>query len=225
MTGIQTVAFDIDGTLYAEWRLYGALIPYVLKHFAFFRAYRKVRKVLRRSAPLADLFEYQARLLAAELRIPVPAARSQIENVIYRGLTPYFEKIPPRAGCVEAIWAFKSAGLKIALLSDFPPAQKGSVWGIRSLCDAVLGSEEIGALKPSKYAFGNLSAALGVPCDRILYVGNSVAADIRGAKNAGMKTAYIMPLWRRLCRRPLPGADISFRTYRQLQKLVLPQRR
>nr|WP_059370693.1 HAD family hydrolase [Treponema endosymbiont of Eucomonympha sp.] len=98
------------------------------------------------------------------------------------------------------------------------------MWGILSLCDAVLGSEEIGALKPSKYAFGNLSAALGVPYGRILYVGNSVAADIRGAKNAGMKTAYIMPLWRRLCGCPLPGADISFRTYRQLQKLVLPQR-
>ena len=49
----------------------------------------------------------------------------------------------------------KSAGLKIGILSDFPPSQKSDIWGIKELCDVCIGSEESGALKPSVYSFWN----------------------------------------------------------------------
>ncbi|MDR3283971.1 MAG: HAD family hydrolase [Treponema sp.] len=218
---LKAVAFDIDGTLYSDWSLYLRIIPYVIKHLSFFLAYDRVRKTLRRTAPLADFFEYQARLLAEELHIASPEARELIDRIIYQGLKPYFKKIKPYAHSIMTVRAFYDAGLKIAILSDFPPAQKGDIWGLAQFCDVILGSEEIGALKPSKYAFGILANTLEMLPEEILYVGNSIASDIQGAHNAGMKTAYRLPLWRKITGKIPVQADISFRNYRQLQKFVL----
>ena len=110
---------------------------------------------------------------------------------------------------------------KIGILSDFPPEQKEDIWGVREKCDVVLGTEAVGALKPDSHSFIELSKALGVPPEKILYVGNSVKYDVIGAKNAGMKTAFILTGLRKLFRIPLKMADISFTNYRQLQKIVL----
>lgn len=219
--GIKAVAFDIDGTLYADWRLYTRISGYFLKHLFFFIQYNKVRKVLHQTAPLADFYEYQSRLLAKLMFTTPERAREKIEDICYEGLKPYFVKIKPYKQVYETIYALKSAGLKIAILSDFPPEQKGRVWGVRSLCDVCLGSEEIGALKPSKYAFGTLAQELHLAPEEILYVGNSIKYDVRGANYAGMKTAYFMDFKHRLFNRKCAEADISFKTYRQLRNIVL----
>lgn len=218
---IKAIAFDIDGTLYPNMRLYLRLIPYFLKNIKFFITYSKVRHILHRTAPLPDFFEYQARLLGGMLDIPSSDARALIDEKIYSGLSPFFTKVKPYSHVLETFVVFKEHGYKLGLLSDFPPSQKGDVWGVAPICDAVLGTEECGALKPSIYPFGLLSRALDVPMESILYIGNSIRSDIKGAKSAGMKTAYIMPFWRRLFNIPLKEADISFRNYRQLQKIVL----
>jgi len=221
MAGIKAVAFDIDGTLYPERRLYSRIVFYFLRHISFFIKYNKVRNVLHRTAPLADFYEYQARLFASEKGITPEQAKDEINTICYEGLKPYFVKIKPFPQVYETICAFKSAGLKIAILSDFPPEQKGRVWGIRSLCDVCLGTEELGALKPSKFAFGMLAKKLDLLPEEILYVGNSIKYDIRGANAAGMKSAYLMTKMHALFGRGCPEADISFKTYRQLRNIVL----
>ena len=219
--GIKAVAFDIDGTLYADWRLYVRIAFYFIQHFSFFIKYNKVRHILHRTAPLADFYEYQARLLAELMYTTPEIAKDKIESICYEGLKPYFVKIKPYKQVYETIFAFKTAGLKIAILSDFPPEQKGRVWGIRSLCDVCLGTEEAGALKPSPYPFGMLAKQLQLEPDEILYVGNSIKYDVHGANNAGMKSAYKMNFIHRIFNRPCKEADISFKTYRQLRNNVL----
>lgn len=218
---VKAVAFDIDGTLYANWRLYVRIIPYVLRNISFFLKYAKVRLVLHRTAPLGDFYEYQARLLALELRTDVDMAKNKIRSIVYEGLAPYLGKVKPYPHIKETFLAIKDAGLKLAILSDFPPEQKGDIWGTESLFDVICGSESLGALKPSKYTFALLAAKLDVRPSEVLYVGNSVSADVHGAAGAGMRTAYLMPLWRKMLNRPLPEADISFKNYRQLRELVL----
>ena len=221
MKDFKVIGFDIDGTLYPAWRLNIRVLPYVIRHLPFFLHYRKVRKILHRTAPCPDLYEYQARLLALEMNITVADARELLRVYIYDGLKPFFEKIRPFSHVAETIRAFKAAGYKIVLLSDFPPEQKGAMWGIPGSCDMMLGTEQIGALKPSKYPFGIMAMALDVAPSKILYVGNSIKYDIKGARNAGMSTAYLLPWWKRLLHIRCPLADISFGTYRQLQKIVL----
>ncbi len=221
MKEIKAVAFDIDGTLYPNRRLYRNLIGYFLKNFMFFYFYNNVRHILHRTAVLPDFYEYQARLLAEEMKIPVEKAKEKINAIVYKGLEPFFVKIKPFDYIEETFIAFKDANLKLALLSDFPPEQKGDVWGTKKHFDVILGSEECGALKPSVYPFKVLAESLNLEPSEILYVGNSIRCDVEGAHNAGMKTAYIMPLWRKIFNKKLRKADISFKTYRQLCEIVL----
>ncbi|MCR5725001.1 MAG: HAD family hydrolase [Treponema sp.] len=221
LNGISVIAFDIDGTLYPSWALYLRVVPYFLANLRFFLHYNKVRKQLHHTAPLPDFYEYQGRLLAKELDCTVDEAKEKINRIVYDGLRPYFTKLKPFSGMQDAIRNMKAAGYRIAILSDFPPAQKGNIWGILSECELVLGSEELGALKPSKYPFGVMAQLLKTEPEHILYVGNSKRCDVRGANNAGMKSAFLLPLWRRVLHRPFPEADISFGSYRQLQDIVL----
>lgn len=218
---IRAVAFDIDGTLYPSWKLFIRMPLHVLKNLKLYIHFNKTRRIMHRTAPLADFYEYQARMLAEVSSIKSPRAKEIINDICYDGLKKFFKKVKPYPHAYECIKAMKDAGLKIGILSDFPPEQKGDIWGIRNLCDVCIGSEESGALKPSIYPFGILERKLGVPADKILYVGNSVKYDVLGAKGAGMKTAYILKGFKKLFNIKLPEADISFKNYRQLQKIVL----
>lgn len=221
LEGIKAVAFDIDGTMYADWRLHIRMPFYFLRHIWLFFHFGRVRVILRRTAPVADFYEYQARLLAKRLRCSPEEAKEKLRRVCYDGLSRYFESIKPYPYLYETVAAFKSAGLKIGVLSDFPPGQKGPLWGVRDLCDVCIGSEESGALKPSVYPFGILARKLNLSPSEILYVGNSKRYDVGGANSAGMKSAYLQKGIRALFNIPLRQADISFKNYRQLKNIVL----
>ncbi len=221
LKGIKAVAFDIDGTLYSDLSLYIRIVPYFLRNISFYSRFNKVRKTLHRTAPLADFYEYQARILAEMMRISNEEAKKKIQDICYDGMRPYFKKIKPYPYARECVEAFRKAGLKIGILSDFPPSQKGDIWGIRDLCDVCIGSEESGALKPSLYPFGILAMKLGVEPEEILYVGNSLKYDVMGARNAGMKSAYLLKGFKKIFNLKQKEADISFKNYRQLSDIVL----
>jgi putative hydrolase of the HAD superfamily len=144
---------------------------------------------------------------------------------VYRGWEPYFKKVKLYDGAVQAIEAFRAAGLKIGLLSDFPPETKLKNLGIESCWDTVLCTEVLGTLKPHPDSFIKLAQALDTEPQEILYVGNSYKYDGIGAKRAGMKAAIIDRSLR------LSGlfssgknrcqVDFVFRDYRQLIDYVL----
>lgn len=218
---IKAVAFDIDGTLYSNSRLYSKIWFYFLKNLRFFLSYNKVRKVLHRTAVLPDFYEYQGRLLAEELKISKGEAKTLIETKVYKGLEPFFDNLKPFNFVKETFEKFKNAGLKLAILSDFPPEQKKDIWGTAPLCDVIMGSEQCGALKPSIFTFGSLIKKIGFPAENILYVGNSISSDVKGAKAAGMQTAYLASPLRLFFKKLPKEADFSFRNYRKLQDYVL----
>lgn len=218
---IKAVAFDIDGTLYPSFSLYVRLLPYIIRHIRFYYHFNRVRKIMHRTAPLPDFYEYQGRLMAEEMGISSARARAMIKLIAYDGLKPYFNKIKPFKYVQETFVKLHEKGYKIALLSDFPPSQKNEMWGLIPYCDLILGSEAIGALKPSKYPFGVMAMALELEREEILYVGNSVRFDVRGANNAGMKSAVIAPRLKRFFSKKIKEADISFSNYRQFLKYVL----
>ncbi|MBO8449951.1 MAG: HAD family hydrolase [Spirochaetes bacterium] len=233
-TEIRAVAFDIDGTLYPDFRLYWRLPAYFLKNLRFFLAFQRVRKRLHtengilppyagtaEEQPGAAFRRRQAELLGAELGIPPAEAAEKISAVVYEGLKPFFRRIKPYAGTAEVFSALREAGFKLGILSDFPPAQKGSVWGLAPMCHAVLSSEETGALKPAAQPFRALAGALQVPPAEILYVGNSLRSDILGAKAAGMKTALILHPAAVLQRKKKQACDIYFYSYRQFLRDVV----
>ena len=221
---IDAVAFDIDGTLYRNIVFYAKVLPHYLKHWHFFIKFNKVRKLLRADKRnengYNDLFRTQLGFLAKELGCTMEEAEKQLNEIVYEGLRPFFEKMNACHGAPELIHRLKAAGLKIALLSDFPPEQKGDIWGIKKDCDLLLSSELIGALKPSAKPFLELSEKLEVPVERILYIGNSHMYDVAGPKNLGMKAGWFVPWIRGVLGAKSKIADITFWHYSQLEKYI-----
>lgn len=217
---IDAVAFDLDGTLYPNYRFYIRLLPFITKEHRLLRAMGKARDALRAAVQRGRFYDIQASIMAEILDDHPDTVKEKTEKLIYRGWEPLFRKVKLYPHVRETLQTFKDSGLKLGLLSDFPPEQKLEYLGLTGYWDAVLCSENTGRLKPDPAPFKELSRRLGVPCDRILYVGNSVAYDVKGAKSVGMKTALI-PSGLRNLRRNRRTADFVFRDYRKLAGYVL----
>jgi putative hydrolase of the HAD superfamily len=92
--------------------------------------------------------------------------------------------------------------------------------GLDGYWDTILCSELTGRMKPHPLPFLILARQMGMPPERILYVGNSVRYDITGAKGAGMKAALVTRSIIKKIRRP-GNADFVFSDYRQLSRYVI----
>jgi putative hydrolase of the HAD superfamily len=239
MEGIRGVAFDLDGTLYANYKLNIRLVPFVFRHRNLAVAFAKARRALHKTAAKEagdsrqkhevpaesrSFYERQAVLLAGFLKTDPESAKEKIDRLIYRGWETCFARIKPFPHVAETLAALKASGLRLGLLSDFPPLRKLELLGLAGFFDVVFSTEELGVLKPSPVPFEKLASAMGLPPREILYVGNNPRYDVIGAKKAGMKAA--------LLRRGIlstgfaggPGAglaDFTFRNYRQLSEYVI----
>ncbi|MDR1058097.1 MAG: HAD family hydrolase [Treponema sp.] len=231
---ISAVAFDLDGTLYPNYRFYLRLVPFILREQRLLRALGKARNILRRTVgegegenvPLKDRFYHlQSRVMADILKDDPERIKNRTETLIYRGWEPIFTRIKLFPHVRETLGALREGGLKLGLLSDFPPEFKLENLKLGGFWDAVICSETTGRLKPDPVPFLELARRLGSPPGEILYVGNSVSYDIIGAKSLGMKAALVAPrlaLTRRWkVKRSSAGADFVFHDYRQLRNYVL----
>jgi putative hydrolase of the HAD superfamily len=217
---IGGVAFDLDGTFYPNYRFYIRLFPFVLKEFRFLLAFGKARDILRACFRAGNFYDLQAALMAEILKGEPLAIKDRTERLIYRGWEPLFKKIKTYPHVRETLSAMKEAGLTMGLLSDFPAELKLQYLGLDSYWDTVICSEHTNRLKPDPVPFLELARRMGLPPERILYVGNSVSYDILGAKQVGMKAALInSPLG--VFRRNRGNADFVFSGYRQLREFVL----
>ena len=108
----------------------------------------------------------------------------------------------------------------VVFLSDFPPEQKGEIWGLKKYCDLCFSTEEYGALKPSPVAFFKMAEQLGIQKEEILYVGNNHKYDVMGPKKIGMKAAwFVSPLKGKLGKKS-KAADFIFWKYSQLESFI-----
>jgi putative hydrolase of the HAD superfamily len=225
--GIEGVAFDLDGTLYPNYRLHIRILPHVLKEFLLVSAFARARKIIRieQKKPSyvmpGDFYRFQAEITAKNLSISGENLKEKIDKVIYRAWEPPFKKIKLFKGVKETLGALREAGYKLGLLSDFPTEAKLELLGLNGLWNAVLCSESCGALKPHPASFKELASCLSLPAEKILYVGNSRAYDVGGAARAGMKTAWIKsPLFPGKGLKK-PQADFTFSDYRQLRDYMI----
>lgn len=216
MLQIDAIAFDLDGTLYPNYRLYTRLVPFLLREYRFLMAMGRARDQLRATNRSGDFYELQAQLMAEILGEDPSAVKERTERLIYRGWERHFRRIKLFPYVREALAAFRSEGLKTAVLSDFPPETKLDHLGLAEGWDAKLCSERVGRLKPAPESFLELARTLGTVPERVLYVGNSVKYDVVGAAGVGMRTALVTRFPRRDS-----GADFIFSDYRQLQRFVL----
>lgn len=165
-------------------------------------------------SPSPRFRERQARLIASSLGVSEAEAARAIERVIYATMAERFRFIAPFRGVIPCLETLRRSGLRLALLSDLPPPRKATLLGLEGRFDALLCSEDSGALKPSREPFHALAKALGVESGSILYVGNKREFDVEGAKAAGMMTAL-------MGRGKAPEADFVFRKWDSLTSWIL----
>jgi HAD superfamily hydrolase (TIGR01509 family) len=91
--------------------------------------------------------------------------------------------------------AAHAAGFRLGILSNWPLARtidryvEAHGWG--DLLGAVVVSQRVGVIKPHAAMFGAAAAALDLPPERLLHVGDDWAADVIGASRAGWRVAYL----------------------------------
>ena len=227
--GIEGVAFDLDGTLYPNYRLNVRLLPFILKEARLLISFGKARKIIRReqendssaSYPKKDFYKYQAEKTAELLSVEAQPLQEKIERLIYRGWEPLFKKVKMFSAADTALIEIKKAGYKMGILSDFPLVNKLEYLKISHFWDAALCSEELGVIKPHRLPFDELSKAMSLPPEKIIYVGNSHPYDVAGASRVGMKTAWIRSPLSPGKGSKIPKPDFSFSNYRQFINFML----
>jgi HAD superfamily hydrolase (TIGR01509 family) len=98
----------------------------------------------------------------------------------------------PYADAGDALRALRDAGVRVAVVSNvgFDIRPLCAAWGLAELVDAFVLSYEVGRCKPDPAVFRCACAALGVPPERALMVGDSPADA--GAVRAGC-AALVLP--------------------------------
>jgi putative hydrolase of the HAD superfamily len=173
-----------------------------------------------------------------------PARRAPRERAWWRATVHAALGAPPRgsafAACFADLWrhyatsaawrvppdvpgalaALRARGLRLAVVSNFdrrlPPLL--SALGLRDALDAVIHSTAVGAAKPDPAIFRAAATALGVPLTGIVHVGDSLEADVAGARAAG---AHAVLLARQSRRRPRVPRDVpTIRTLAALPAML-----
>lgn len=206
MTDVAAVVFDVDGTLYETRRMRWGLLPRLLKGslarpteaatvLSVVRSYRRAHEQLRgrgRDELGGTLAEAQLRLAAA--------LSGEREEVVRRLVHEWFEVAPlpalaaaARPGLSRSLSRLRGAGIRTAVLSDYPPLPKLQALGIETLFDCVAWAQEasIGVLKPDPAGLREVLRRLAVAPEQAVYVGDRPDVDAKAAAAAGCRGVLI----------------------------------
>ena len=213
---IKAVAFDLDGTLYPNYKFYFHSIPFFLSHPRLVAHFRKIRTTTRTIRPIRNFRRLQAELLAISLRTTVETAAELIEREIYGKWESVFARVTAFPGAGQLLARLRGRGVKLAVISDLPVERKLRFLKLDSYFDCAFSAEETGYLKPNPEPFLALTERLGLAPGDVLYVGNNYKYDILGAKEVGMRSAH-------LTGKRVAGsrADLTFSSYGQLEDSIL----
>jgi FMN phosphatase YigB (HAD superfamily) len=156
-------------------------------------AMEKVRRRIRREGIVdGDMHGRIAQAMALEVGRSHAETVEIIERLVEREWPTLLERIGPYKGIRKLLDALVAAKIPIVMVSDYPAVAKGAALGLADLpWVAHIDATALGALKPRKEVYLATLAALEVPADRVLHVGDSAELDVAGAAAVGMATALV----------------------------------
>jgi HAD superfamily hydrolase (TIGR01662 family) len=111
----------------------------------------------------------------------------------YRPEVEYWQLYPDT---IETLKALQSAGFKMGLISNsksdwFVHAILRKV-NLKKFFEVIVTSAALRIRKPRAEIFARVLAALGVKASEAVFVGDSLHADVTGAKTLGMRTIHVL---------------------------------
>lgn len=206
VTFVQAVVFDVDGTLYDAQRMRLALLPRLLIRsilhpgeaataIPVIRSYRRAHERLRgrRREEIGEGLAEAQLCLAMSLS-------GRPDDVVRRVVRDWFEGSPlpaisaaVRPGLATSLARLRAAGIRTAVLSDYPPLGKLEALGVGGAFDCVAWAQQetIGVLKPDPAGLRDVLRRLGVAPEAAVYVGDRPEVDGVLAASVGCRGALI----------------------------------
>ena len=190
---IKAVLFDLDETLLVRKAAIRAFIADQHRRYvAVLEGIGRDRYVARFLAledegrtPKAVVYPQ----LAAELGLGAPIAADLL--VEYQAIYPRYAVLSP--GATETLVALRGRGLKTGIVTNGSAVvQNGKIdaTGLRPLLDIVLVSEAEGLRKPDRRIFELALQRLNLTAHEVIFVGDNPAADVDGARAAGLLAVW-----------------------------------
>lgn len=172
-----------------------------------------LRDAAMRTARLEQMVERHVRFQFASLRVENPDAEHAV-------VAEFVSNVRAAADAnAELLRELAQHGLRLGVISNGcgNTAVLCDELGYAPYLSVVLDSQRIGLSKPDPRFFSRAAEEIGSPPQRTLMVGDSLARDIRPAKQLGMHTAWLNP------NRSIRDSAVDFRLGRlaELRDVVL----
>lgn len=210
MSPIKAVIFDFIGTLVnvkgynlevSKMKLYKALCEagFNVGHEKFLEAYAQAHEKYR-VIRYQQLVEVTNAIWISEalnlLGFKTTPEDSRIKTAVNLFFEDYLTSLKTRKGAKKLLKWLSMENYKLGLVSNFTyaPLIYGALrkTGLNLFFDVVLVSADVGLRKPHVKIFEEALKKLGVKADEAVYVGDSPDEDIKGAKQLGIKTIYVI---------------------------------
>ena len=203
---IKTIIFDIDNTMYSfktgNQAGMAALCAYAKEQFGiaegeFLDKFKKGKK-LAEDRVGTDTAAIHNRLIRMQVILELMGKPlfPHALNLYHCYWDALLASAKPEPGLLDAMKALKAAGLTLGVGTDmtaYIQYKKLERLGAAPYIDFITTSEEVGAEKPNPRLFLECARKAGVPAGECLFIGDSLAKDVRGAIGAGMLAFLYAP--------------------------------
>lgn len=213
---IRLVAFDVDGTLYAQRPLRLRVAARLMLH-VLFRADRRTLGVLREYRDHREVLgdaeteDFDA-VLVAEVARRRGVKSDQVRSIV----AEWMEKrplalLPPcRYPAVDRLFdRIRSSGRVIGILSDYPALEKLAALSLDA--DHIVSAGEVGVLKPHPRGLERLMEMAGARPEETVLIGDRAERDGEAARRAGaeclLRSSKPISGWRTFARFDDPVFD------------------
>ncbi len=196
---LEAITFDVDATLYNYPRMMIPRLHRWGRYVNFLMHLTKARQIIRKEGHTKDYRKRQAEILAEIRGTSYDEAYRMADKVLYNGWNVDFKKVKPYKGAKAFIRRAVDNGIKIGIITDYPPYKKLEYMGFMDLpWDVMVECEKIGELKPAPrpYRYALKELGLAKRPGKVMHIGDSYNYDIKGAKRVGMKAAWLCRKWR-----------------------------
>ncbi len=192
---IESVVFDVDGTLYdhvrLRMRMTGLLLGNCLQSADGWRNVRIVQAFRRCREELAEaeadrIEERQYSLPASRLGVAEERVRQVVGEWMDERPLPYLKRYA-RPGIDELFESLRGSGRKVGVLSDYPVERKLAAMGLAADVVASAVQPGIDRLKPHPAGLLHVIERLGCRPEACLMIGDRIERDGEAARRAGAR--------------------------------------